>query len=115
MRKIEPATRKMVEAFLGEVKFSQKAFAVVEDGKILGMGGIYIDNTRQILYSKSTEDFKDNKRLVIQITRKLLEVADKKLPIHAIADENKDGSEKLLKHFGFYPLKDRLWQMPSRM
>ena len=103
MSNIVPATAEMIHSLPGvRISATCKAMALVYDGKVLAVGGMYQENSRWTIFLRKSPEF-DAKRYaksIVKGARKMLESA-KGIPVNAIADPKIQGSEKLLEHLGF--------------
>ena len=89
-----------------------RALTAEQDGRTLAVFGIYPMNTRYVMFSHATEEFRRDKRRVvagIRAIRKLIE-SRPAMPLLAYADPDIPGSEVLLKHMGFDHFEKRVWQ-----
>ncbi len=109
MINIEPATKEILECFYGKQKRSVFAISAIENGKVVGVAGLYIDTSRFVMFSDLGNEVICNKRLIIKGMRKLKEFAKKKrLPIHAIGIL--PTADSFLKHMGFVEITKGLYQ-----
>ena len=92
-----------------------RAIVIETEEGVIGIGGVYADNTRYVMFSNLSETLKANKRALIKAIRGIRDlVADLPyMPIIAEADPEIEGSETLLKHLGFTPVFGRIWQCPG--
>lgn len=111
MTEIVPATTELLQRFYGEKpKRSQKAVVALKDDRVIGVAGVYVDDERQVMFADLTEDIRQDKRAVIRGIRAVMRLAGERLPVHALADPEIDGSEVLLEHMGFRHLQDRIYE-----
>ena len=108
---IVPVTVNMVKDFYGHIpKRTFKAFAMVKNEKIIGVGGIYIDDDHIVVFSDLTDEARRNKLSLLKATYKVMNLVHSSLPVYALCDPNVKKSGKLLKHIGFLPLDERTYQ-----
>jgi len=116
MRRVVPATEEMIRRFYGAPSAkSWRALAVVDGDEVLGIGGIYLDGPRWVLFSNMREDvqasLKKYRRELLRVCWALLGIASrKKLPVQALADPEIVGSDRLLAHLGFVHIDRGVWQ-----
>ena len=54
---------------------------------------------------------KNHRRILILAARRVMAIAcRRRIPVRALADPDVEGSEALLKHFGFSPLAQGVWE-----
>lgn len=108
------ATPELLERFYGQkpVK-TQRAIAVVENGEVLAVGGIFATQANYVIFSEMRQDVRSQpwyRRTLIRAVRRILSFAVKRdIPVLALADPDIEGSENLLKHLGFEPLTQGVW------
>ncbi|MHB0965499.1 MAG: hypothetical protein ACYC36_03505 [Bellilinea sp.] len=103
MSKLVPATADMIHSLPGvRIGVTCKAMALIDDGKVLAVGGMYQENSRWTIFLRKSPDFdaKRHAKSIVKGSRKMLESANG-IPVNAIADPKIHGSEKLLEHLGF--------------
>ena len=111
--KLRPATRADFEK-TGEILSSTvKAFVLTQKTVDIGIIGVHNHETALILFSwiNPEIDLKLYKRGVVLAVRKLIEIfKNQRLPVFAEADETRDGSDRLLEHFGFEHYRERTYK-----
>lgn len=111
---IRPATAKDLETVDGRLPAkSCRAMVATEDQDVIGVWGIYPQNTRYVLFASFTEQFRQSKRnfvLAVASARKLIS-ARPSMPVLSVADPEISGSEVLLKHMGFEHVVGNTYQM----
>lgn len=108
---IVPATAELLKRFYGEApKRTQKAVVALAGERVVGVAGVYVDEERQVMFSDLTDELRRDKRTVIRGIRAVMQLASAKMPVHALADPQIEGSETLLEHMGFKPLEGRVYE-----
>lgn len=93
-------------------KTVRAVIAVREDGEIVGVGGVYVDGHRQVMFADLSDALRADKRALIRAVRMLQALAAKvRAPVHSIADPLIPGSRTLLEHIGFKPLAGDLYRL----
>jgi hypothetical protein len=112
MVQIVPATMELLKRFYGEEpKRSQRAVVAIKDDRIIGVAGIYTEKERSVMFSEMSDECRKDKRTVVKGIRAVMKLASARaMPVMALADPEIEGSEKLLEHMGFAPLKGRVYQ-----
>ena len=110
---IRPATREDLASVDGQAPTRTcRAQAVIEDGKCIAVWGVYVMNTRRVLFANFTPAFRKSRRNFVvgikALKQFLAEGPD--LPILSRADPEIPGSDVLLEHIGFEHLHGRLYQ-----
>jgi len=102
-RELVPATPALVKKYYGSLsEKSVRAIAVVDGDKVLGIGGVYLDDARQVVFAEITDELRSRPRLLLLAWRKLRAIIEKrKLPTHSLADEKVEASGRFLSHLGF--------------
>ena len=114
MPEIVPATPELLERFYGaKPPRTQRAIAVVEDGEVLAIGGIYTIEANLVMFSEMRPEVRTSswyRRTLVRAVRQIMGFAStRNIPVLALADPEIEGSEALLKHFGFEPLTQGIW------
>ena len=113
MIRIRPATYADLAAVDGTPPArTSRSMVAEEDGKVIGLWGIYPLNTRYVLFSSLTPAFRRNKRhfaLGVAAARRLI-ASRPPMPVIAQADPEIAGSDVLLKHMGFIHLHGSTYQ-----
>jgi hypothetical protein len=115
MIKIEAATAEMITEFYGEPPTrTQKALAVIEDGVIVSIVGVYRHNGRAVLFSNSlpevTGNMKKYAKTAVKCMKLLAPYMAKAREVKAFAEPSISKSDKFLEHFGFTNTGGRVWQ-----
>lgn len=99
----------------GPSRTSRAVTVLADDGEVMGIGGVYPDSTRWVMFSFITDRLRADKRALIQTIRTLKDLMGQlpDMPIIAEADPEICGSETLLKHLGFQNVFGRIWQCPG--
>ena len=109
---IEPATEGLLTAFYGRPPpRTVRALVAVRDGKPIGVAGVWRGAERLVMFSDLSPEARADKRLMVRGIRAVLGlVRDTGLPVHAVADKEVEGSERLLERVGFHRLTDEVWE-----
>ena len=83
-----------------------KAWVIEEKGRVLGIGGFYLDQGRTVMFAEITSDARQKcewpARAMLTSARHVLQQAMKTgMPIYAVADPSVENSAKLLERIGF--------------
>lgn len=92
-----------------------RAMVAEEDGRVTGIWGFYTHNTRYVLFSSFSPEFRRHKRNFVIAVKSARELFYRlpEMPLLAEADPDIEGSDVLLKHLGFTQLDGRLYQCPA--
>lgn len=105
------ATPALLERFYGQTpKRTSRAIVAVEGERVLGVAGVYQDGARMVAFTEMSDEIRANKRLIVRGYRMLKPLLEAGLPIYALADRCVEGSEVLLRHFGFERVCDEVYQ-----
>lgn len=110
---IRPATAEDLRAIDGTAPSRTcRALVAEESGRTLAVFGIYPMNTRYVMFSHATDEFRKNKRRVVAGIRAMRALIGSRpaMPLLAHADPDIKGSDVLLKHMGFEPFNERVYQ-----
>ena len=113
---IRPATAMDLAAVTGcQPPMSCRALVAEEDGQTRAVFGVYAKNTRYIMFSHLTDEFRANKRAMVIGIRALWDLIKGRpaMPVLAHADPAIKGSDVLLLHMGFEPLHEGIYQCPG--
>jgi hypothetical protein len=109
MTEIVPATPELLARFYGDApKRTARAVAVVRGEEVLGVGGVYREGTNSVLFSDMTDELRKNKRALVKALRAVMRLM--KGTVYSWADPDIEGSDVLLKHMGFEPYRDGVYQ-----
>jgi hypothetical protein len=88
---------------LGEtLKRGGRAIAAVLDGRTIGVAGYYLDNGRVVVFSTITPELRKFRRTIVKGAQIVMGMTlNVNAPAHALIEPETEGSETLLKHFGF--------------
>ena len=100
MIKFRVATRLDLDKLYPDLKFSFRAIVAEENGKLLGIGGIYYDREWVIAFSKITPELKKHPIAIARGAKKIMKLIGDS-PCIAFADKNYPGAPKLLERLGF--------------
>jgi len=113
---IRPATSDLLTKFYGELPRTQKSLVIIEDGELIAVTGLYPDKDRMIMFTDIKEEIrprlKDYRRTILICAKRLFKMTNN-LPVHALADPEIEGSDRMLKHFGFEQLQKDLYSWHS--
>lgn len=103
MIEIKPATKKTLEDYYQEpVMETTKAVVAVEDGKVIAVGGIKLQEDTWVAFLSTTVSPKENKRALAKGIRAFKQILiSLNRSVYACPDMTKEGAEILLEHIGF--------------
>lgn len=105
--KFRPLTIDDYLSFYSNVPFSVKGIAAEIDGELVGIGGLYYEKGKRIVFSSFCDRL--TKREIVKGARAIMELAaEVKGPVYAVA-EGGERAERTLAHFGFVPLSNSYW------
>ena len=118
MTEIMPATAEMIRALHKELPRTVRAIAAVEDGRVLGIAGLYPQDGYLVLFGavapETRAEMCRHKRTLLRIVWEVLGMAlRRRTPVVAMADPDIEGSERLLLHLGFMPQNDGSYKWPG--
>lgn len=98
------ATRQDLEAYYKDdpVYYSSRAVVVVQDGEVVGVGGICRVGIHHLIFSDMREG-RVSKKDIVRAARMVLELASRYTSVIAYADEELATSRGFIEHFGFQP------------
>lgn len=99
----------------GPARTSRAVTVLADDGEVMGIGGVYPDSTRWVMFAFITDRLRADKRALIKTIHTLQALLRQlpDMPIIAEADPAICGSETLLQHLGFHNVFGRIWQCPG--
>lgn len=107
--KIVPATPEIIEAYFGHPQSrSMKAFAAIVDGRPICIGGVKVEQGRQVAFANISKEMRKYPVAGMKMARKVLEMMDG--PVYAMCDRNIEAAERFLDHLGFKHLEGDVWQ-----
>ena len=100
---IVPATADLLIRFFGQLpQKSVRAVVAMKDDEPIAVSGLYLDRTRQVLFSEWNPEMLNHKKAIVRAmreTRRLIQSAT--LPVHAVASEDSNDGI-ILRHLGFH-------------
>lgn len=97
---IVPATTHHIMTLYGEpLGRTVRALAVVDGERVLGIGGIYEDNSQTVVFSKITDDLRRQKRVLILASRQVIGWFRRE--VFALCDTSIPQARGFLEHMGF--------------
>lgn len=107
--KIIPATEEMIIDACGSSK-TVRALAVINNDKVVGIGGIYYERDSQVVFSKISEELKNHPRWILKTWSTLVKMIDEKnIPTFAVCDFSIPKAVNMLLHLGFEPYSGKVW------
>lgn len=108
---IRPATAEDIAA-VSPRRETCRALVAEDNGRRLAVFGIYPFCTRWVLFAWATDEYRKNRRAVVAGIKALRELIANRpiMPLLAHADPEIPGSDVLLKHMGFEPLSEGIYQ-----
>lgn len=116
MMTVRPATYQDIVSLDGQPPIRTcRAMVAEEDGKVIGIWGIYTQNTRYVLFSSFTTEFRKRKRNFAIAVKSAWDLIRSRpsMPVIAEADPDIEGSDVLLIHMGFTKLDGRVYEWPG--
>lgn len=105
---IRPATLEDFVRLKAAPPKTARAYAVVKDEEVIGIGGVYRDGVSKVLFSELTDEIRRDKRTLIGLIRAVRSLMRGR--VFSFADPEIPGSEVLLEHMGFEPYEGRFYQ-----
>lgn len=101
---IRYATRADLESYYQDdpIYYSSRAVVVVEDGEVIGVGGVCRVNNQHLIFS-DIKDGRVSKKDIVRVARMVLKLADRYTSVIACADDDLVTSKGFIEHFGFKP------------
>ena len=103
------ATRDIVARMQDGARHTQRAVAVMDGDTVLGVGGVRVEGERLVMFAEISDALRANKRALVRGMRALMKLADRGIQVHAAADPDIEGSDRLLAHMGFEHAQDEVW------
>jgi len=100
---IRTATQRDIESFYGKMPpLTMKGFVVEHTGTIIGIGGVYWNEGKKVLFSEIKPEGKKFKKTMVRVAKRIVKELT---PRYALADGGTKGAAKLLEHLGFEPVE----------
>ena len=93
-----------------------KGRALVDGDKTLGFGALYVGSASYVMAAEVSDELRQAMRRgryvrdFMRCAREVIALATAPLPIDSIADPEKYGSAKVLKHLGFKHVREDIWR-----
>lgn len=102
MVEIRPATQKDAEAFYGKQPIkSMRAYVAVEDGKPIGIGGVFRDKNTFVAFSEMKPEMRKYPKDIVRGYRVIFEIIKRYNVVYAIANKQENNARKLITKLGF--------------
>ncbi len=96
---IRAAMQKDIESFYGKMPLlTMQGFVAEHAGEIIGIGGIYWNEGKKVLFSEIKPEGKKLKKTMVRVAKRIVAELN---PRYALADKHTKGAEALLEHLGF--------------
>lgn len=83
---------------------SFRGIVAVEDGKVIGIGGLFYEGKNLVAFSDMKPEMRKHRKDMARSCRMLIDmVREAKRPVYAVADPNEPTSPYLLAKLGFEP------------
>lgn len=119
-RRIIPATTDILIRYYGHpLALTVRAVAAMDGDDIIGVGGIYMQDSSAVLFTDMTERLRRDKRLMIAGIRAINEIIGHvialNIPLYTKEAEGVEGTDILMKHMNFeeFSAKDKVWVWPG--
>lgn len=100
MIEIIPATADHIRAIYGaSLPMSFRAFAAVEENRVLGVGGIYLHDGCEVVFVRMTDELRAHKKTILRGAIKVMSLFGSR--VVAICDPSIPKAREFLEHFGF--------------
>lgn len=109
-----PATPELLAAALGRPpEHEMHAMAMIEDGKVLGIGGHFVVAGRLVMFANLTPQARSSQKraLLVAAKKAVLEARQTGQPVVTIADKRVPGVERWLERLGFRPTHDPFYEL----
>lgn len=112
MQAILPADQEIMKAHYGEpIGKTVRAVAMVEDDRVLGVAGSYLDGTRVVVFGSFTEDLRKKPKLLLRGCKEVQRIAGRAgLPVQALADRSIEAAGRFLEHLGFSNIGGEIYE-----
>lgn len=117
MIELRYATAADVLALTGPLPMSCRGVVAVEDGAVIGLAGLYVDqvSARQVLFMEIKPKLRRHPRVLLKGWRIILRwMLESGLPTHATCDDRIEKAQRFLEHLGFRRIQQGVfaWQKP---
>lgn len=108
MIKIVPSTAEHIKAMYGATHgVTVRAVSAVEDGQVIGIGGVYKSNGNTVAFLRLSDRMRSNPKTLLKSVREFLSKIEG--PIFANCDTKIEAAPRFLSHLGFVNIKGDLW------
>ena len=109
--KIVDATAAHLRAFYPDQPKTCRAWSVVDGERLVGICGFFREGAGNVIFTDISAELRRHPRQIMRAARLvLIEVKRKRLPVFAICDASVEASDRFLRHFGFSPLQNGIFQ-----
>lgn len=99
-----PLTKELIKEYgHDETPASCRGLAAVEDGKIYGIAGTYLNSGYLTVWMDARDELRKRPKSLIKLLKKLYELPHFGKYVLVYCDKRFKGAEKLIRHFGFEP------------
>jgi len=118
--RIVPATPEIIASYYGKhLPLTVRAVAAMDGEEIIGIGGVYLQDSSAVLFTDMTDRLRSNKRLLVSGIRAINEIISHvialNIPLYAKEADGIDGTDVLMRHMKFDPMdeKTKVWAWPG--
>ena len=102
MVELLPATQDLVERYYGKRPLmSMRGVVAVEDGVPIGLGGVYRDQNRMVVFCEMKPAAKKYRKHILMAARLVLKLAYEYDELRAVASPDEPTAVRFLGHLGF--------------
>jgi hypothetical protein len=109
--RIVDATAAHLRVFYPNQPKTCRAWAVVDGERLLGVCGYFREGPGNVVFTEIGDELRRHPRLIVLAARLVLaELLRKRLPVFAVCDQSVAASANFLRHFGFAPTHNGVYQ-----
>lgn len=114
MVELLPATQDLVERYYGKRPLmSMRGIVAVEDGVPIGLGGLYRDQNRMIVFCEMKPAAKKYRRHILMAAKLVLALIREYDEVRAVASPDEPTAVRFLEHLGFRHEVENVYVMRS--
>lgn len=109
--RIIDATAAHLRAIYPDQPKTCRAWSIVDGERVLGICGFYREGAGNVIFTEIGAELRRHPVLIVRTARRVMAaVKAKRLPVFAACDFSVEASERFLRHFGFSPLPNGVFQ-----